>query len=1826
MEGHEWECSSCTLVNYGTDACTACDAVRPGLAAAEPARQPRHRPLRHARDNPAALVDASCDADSLNAGRTFLHEALDCCDSGWVARLLCAPRAAQAAASVDGAGRRPLFFALSRGASAATVASLLSLETAHAERAGSSPPRLLRASRAGLSPLHLFKPDTPAAVVDLLLALPDAAAAANLADSEGALPLHAAVEAGASARAVAALAALVAPGDALLATDARGRTPLHCLSSATPDDAAMVLLTMPGAAAAAAAATRHGELPLHLAAAQGCSAGALRALLALNEGAVHVFARGVTPLGLALRSHRASRDDGAAAGVLLDAHAPSLLAVASNPMEPAGFFARRELVGGQLALHMVFGALPHARLAARVEHLLGAHPKGAAAADAAGCLPLHYALRYGAPADAVRALLRAHPRAIDVRVPTAAPESPLHTACRYAPDDVVLLVIEARAAAAREKDARGWLPLHVAAAARSGGLTAPVLAALLAAHAPAAAVRVKVIKELDYLDSLPDEALRGAPTANLPLHLLLYCWGRGAAYLAAADQGIDGSAWAGVFLPLLAANRGAAAAKCSANMLPLQLASSLGAPADVLTALMDAYPASRPSPLTSLADIFTMGPSLLKLVIAQQPELAARPVPGAKGMFPLHLAARSTGIDAALFNAVLAAYPGAAREREGRGMLPLRCAVAQQTPEQLARELAPELFGAGEATFLNAFRSQPELEVGSIEKVAALLKVYPEAASDRGHDGIMPLHVAAQFEGSAGIVAALLDAFPAAATVAASSGLFEGFTPLIIALRSQNIDIAEQLLRAAPAAAAVADAAGRTPLHWFFSAGFHSCSLAKALLAAAPSVVTMRDGFGRLPLDVFRLMLHALGKTQRRKAEWALKKAECFGSADTEQIAREVLERFTSTEPSRYDYVSEGSDMDDELDSNGDAFRHQEGVTNHGTCAAIAALRRVVMPVFRGALSEADFCAGTLEEAIVRKDFAAALSIVESFPLSAKCDIDGSPPLLVIARCRPCPLELMLALIRAHPAVCATPIVVSEGFLGVGRRETYLLHQCAASAVVMEGELRESEDLDLGVNALDVVRALLAAAPQVARLLDDNDRVPAAVVLHRLPDEGKHTVPVLHLYGKAVDAGGNAALLALLLEHSLPVDARGEALADPTDAWFLALADKRATPVRAVRKVLAAHPHIATALAHACDADGRQAKGVACAESKITLTQHLRVARRYELATGAPEHASATSLVYRALDFSRAADDGGGDGALAAVSGSLFADEGGDGAAATDAAFAASLSAGAPVVLKFVRSRAQLMRELESRGYDAAGVARPRLDPTFVVPLLRAHDGDVDLEFAADAEARGLPRYALAMEAGDRSLAAVVAAERPSLDVPQLVRALARALAHVHTEGWVHGDIKPRNVVRVGGLYKLIDFDAAVRAGAPLSRTSSAYAPPEVAAARRGDGPLPCASPAHDMWALGALTAFLLTGGSLLHADEADELLHAADEAVVATWADAAREAALAPVTDPIARNFLTRLLCRDPIKRWSAAQVLEHSFVTRKPPARLEGDAFEYDVFISYRVRVDRGIAQALYEALVARGLRVFWDSKCLLTGRDWAQAFCAALAKSRAFVPLVSKGAIESWGGPPSPGRLTRDKPCDNVMLEHILAQELRWQGLVRLVIPVFIGSELGGAAAVAVSDGGPAHGDWFADGSRPEPAVDEPVESVARAVREHMDDLGLGSPHFPLVTAKGLIEELTKVQATFVRGNRAAALADVVDRIAKGVADDVALEAGPAAAGGGGAPAAAAALAARVAELEADIVALRTELTLRPERPPLGLRAAAVAPDDASAFGKTKLCCCV
>ena len=63
-----------------------------------------------------------------------------------------------------------------------------------------------------------------------------------------------------------------------------------------------------------------------------------------------------------------------------------------------------------------------------------------------------------------------------------------------------------------------------------------------------------------------------------------------------------------------------------------------------------------------------------------------------------------------------------------------------------------------------------------------------------------------------------------------------------------------------------------------------------------------------------------------------------------------------------------------------------------------------------------------------------------------------------------------------------------------------------------------------------------------------------------------------------------------------------------------------------------------------------------------------------------------------------------------------------------------------------------------------------------------------------------------------------------------------------------------------------------------------------------------------------------------------------------------------------------------------------------------------------------------------------------------DWEQGFCEGLVSSRAFVPLLSRDAInhpdKDWQ---NFSKLTADSSCDNVFLEHRLAVELQELGLI-------------------------------------------------------------------------------------------------------------------------------------------------------------------------------------
>ncbi len=74
----------------------------------------------------------------------------------------------------------------------------------------------------------------------------------------------------------------------------------------------------------------------------------------------------------------------------------------------------------------------------------------------------------------------------------------------------------------------------------------------------------------------------------------------------------------------------------------------------------------------------------------------------------------------------------------------------------------------------------------------------------------------------------------------------------------------------------------------------------------------------------------------------------------------------------------------------------------------------------------------------------------------------------------------------------------------------------------------------------------------------------------------------------------------------------------------------------------------------------------------------------------------------------------------------------------------------------------------------------------------------------------------LVMPAAERSVQHIIDAERiAGHDLDKIVffaMAIGKALHYLHSDqNLVHADFKPRNIVRIYGGYKLIDFDAAVK-------------------------------------------------------------------------------------------------------------------------------------------------------------------------------------------------------------------------------------------------------------------------------------------------------------------------------------------------------------------------------------------------------------------------------
>jgi hypothetical protein len=144
-----------------------------------------------------------------------------------------------------------------------------------------------------------------------------------------------------------------------------------------------------------------------------------------------------------------------------------------------------------------------------------------------------------------------------------------------------------------------------------------------------------------------------------------------------------------------------------------------------------------------------------------------------------------------------------------------------------------------------------------------------------------------------------------------------------------------------------------------------------------------------------------------------------------------------------------------------------------------------------------------------------------------------------------------------------------------------------------------------------------------------------------------------------------------------------------------------------------------------------------------------------------------------------------------------------------------------------------------------------------------------------------------------------------------------------------------------------------------------------------------------------------------------------------------------------------------------------------------------------------------------------------------SWKDGFCDGLVKSRMFVPILSRGAINNPKNDRSNfAKLTANSPCDNVLLEHNLALELSTRGLIEKILPIMIGDE-------KKSEIGLVYGNYFSDGCDPK-VGDVVVKSVYTDLVEHLDRLCLGSPLLGELSVAKIKSDILVNQGRFIQNS--------------------------------------------------------------------------------------------
>lgn len=200
---------------------------------------------------------------------------------------------------------------------------------------------------------------------------------------------------------------------------------------------------------------------------------------------------------------------------------------------------------------------------------------------------------------------------------------------------------------------------------------------------------------------------------------------------------------------------------------------------------------------------------------------------------------------------------------------------------------------------------------------------------------------------------------------------------------------------------------------------------------------------------------------------------------------------------------------------------------------------------------------------------------------------------------------------------------------------------------------------------------------------------------------------------------------------------------------------------------------------------------------------------------------------------------------------------------------------------------------------------------------------------------------ALVTERAARSLADVIAQSegKPVAEAPRLLSEICEGVAHMHESGWVHGDLKPANVLLMeDGAVRLADFGLSAELDgthgyAPPAGTSD-YLPPERWSEQLTERGTAIRESA-DIWALGVIACQLLTGHFPFPGPTAR-----ARAAAASAYAESGGSPFGTDGLSPQWRNLITDCLAPDhgTRKRWTAERLVKRLRELRRIPVRREG------------------------------------------------------------------------------------------------------------------------------------------------------------------------------------------------------------------------------------------------------------------------------------------------